>query len=100
MRQFRYAAAWGCVAWISACQHFDLRANAVPLAFGMKPDAAAAALETPLVRVSNRRGSAIYYAENAIAPTSLAPRDQQLWLQFRNGRLTGWKHDWGRPATR
>jgi hypothetical protein len=102
MRQFRQAAVWGCVAWISACQHFDLRSNALPLAFGMKPDEAAAALESPLVRVSGsgRRGSEIYYAEKPIAPMLLSTRDQQLWLRFRNGHLTGWKHNWGRPLTR
>jgi len=23
------------------------------------------------------------------------PRDDRLYLQFRGGRLTGWKGDWG-----
>jgi hypothetical protein len=98
MRQFRQAIVWGCIGWISTCSYFDLRSNAVPLSFGMTPDAAAAALEIPLARVSGRRGSEIYYAEHTVVTTGLLARDHRLWLQFRNRRLTGWKHDWGRPS--
>ena len=98
MRQFRQAVVWGCIGWISTCPYFDLRSNAVPLAFGMTPEAAAAALELPLARVSGRRGSEIYYAERTTVAIGLSARDQHLWLQFRNGRLTGWKNDWDRPT--
>jgi len=97
-RQFRQAVVWGCIGWISACAHFDPRANALPLAFGMTPDAAAAALDVPLARVSGRRGSEIYYAERATLTTGLFARDHHLWLQFRKSRLTGWRNDWGGPS--
>jgi hypothetical protein len=98
MRQFRQAVVWGCIGWISTCPYFDLRSNALPLAFGMTPDAAAAALEVPLARASGRRSSEIYYAEWTTTPGWWFGHNQHLWLQFRNGRLTGWKNDWDRPS--
>jgi len=82
MRQFRQAVVWGCIAWISTCPNFDPRSNALPLAFGMTPEAAAEALESPLSQVSGRRGSEIYYAEQTTLTTAFVVRErQQLWLQ-------------------
>jgi hypothetical protein len=98
MRQFRQAVVWGCIGWLSTCPYFDLRSNALPLAFGMTPDAAATALEVPIARASGRRSSEIYYAEWTTAPGGWFGHDRHLWLQFRNGRLTGWKNDWDRPS--
>jgi len=99
MRQFRQAVVWGCVAWFSTCPHFEPRSNALPLAFGMSPDAAAAAIDLPLTRVASRRNSEIYYAERTHLTTAFILREQErLWLQFRNRRLTGWKYDWDRPS--
>ncbi len=98
MRQFRQAIVWGCIGWISACPNFGVRSNALPLAFGMTPEIAAAALESPLARVSGRRDSDIYYAERTALVTGFIVHDRQrLWLQFRHHRLTGWKYDWDRP---
>jgi hypothetical protein len=96
--QFRKAVVWGCIGFFSTCSYSDLRSNAVPLAFGMTPEAAAVALEVPLARVTGRRGSEVYYAEWTTLTTGLYARDRHLWLQFRNGRLTGWRNDWDRPA--
>jgi len=100
MRQFRQAVVWGCIAWISSCPpQFGLRSNAVPLAFGMTPEVAANALESPLARVSGSRRSEIYYAERIDLVTGFIIQDRQrLWLQFRRGHLTGWKYDWDRPS--
>jgi len=98
MRQFRQAVVWGCIGWISSCPHFAPRSNTAPLSFGMTPEAAIAALEIPGARVSDRSGSEIYYAERTVVTTGLLARDHRVWLQFRNRRLTGWKHDWGRPS--
>ena len=100
MGRVRGAVVWGCVAWISTCPRFDPGSNALPLAFGMSPDAAAAAIEIPLIRESNRRGSEIYYAERTTLATAFVTRERQrLWLQFRHHRLTGWRYDWDRPST-
>jgi hypothetical protein len=100
MRQFRQAVVWGCIAWISTCPNFDLGSNALPLAFGMTPEVAAGALESPLSQVSGgRRRSEIYYAERTTLTTAFVVRERQrLWLQFRHRRLTGWGYDWDRPA--
>ena len=100
MRQVRQAVVWGCIGWISTCANFDLRSNAVPLSFGMTPDSAAAALEIPLARVSGRRGSEIYYAKQTTVTTGWFARNHHLWLQFRNGHLTGWRNDWDQPSGR
>jgi hypothetical protein len=98
MRHFRHAIVWGCVGWISTCANFDVRSNALPLAFGMTPDVAAAALESPLAHAGGRRDSDIYYTEKIAVATGFIIRERQrLWLQFRHGRLTGWRYDWDRP---
>src|SRR5215471_10380205 len=99
MGEVRQAIVWGCVAWFSTCPHFDPGSNALPLAFGMSPDAASVAIDLPLIRVSGHRGSEIYYAERANPTTGFILRERErLWLQFRNRRLTGWKYDWDRPS--
>lgn len=96
MGQFRKAAVWGCIGWLASCPYFDLRSNAIPLAFGMTPEDVAVALNAPLEPVSGRRGSQVYYAKLPWNP-SAPVYDRELWLQFRNNRLTGWKNDWKRP---
>lgn len=70
--------------------------NNTPLAFGMSPDDVATALGTPLSRVGGRTGDEIYLAARHIGGSGFFPRDDKLFLQFRKGRLTGWKGDWGR----
>jgi hypothetical protein len=98
-RQFRGAIVWGCIGWLSSCPNFGVRSNALPLAFGMTPDAASAALGSQLTPVaSGRRGSHIYYAEGTSVATGFIVRERErLWMQFRSGRLTGWGYDWDRP---
>jgi hypothetical protein len=98
MRQFRQAVVWGCLGWISSCPQFGVRSDALPLAFGMTPEVAAAALESPLAHVSGGRNSDVYYAEGISVATGFIIRERErLWLQFRHRRLTGWKYDWDRP---
>jgi hypothetical protein len=98
MGQFRQAVVWGCLGWIGSCPQFGVHSNALPLAFGMTPEVAAAALESPLTLVAGRRDSDIYYAEGISVATGFIIRERErLWLQFRRGRLTGWKYDWDRP---
>jgi hypothetical protein len=97
-RQVRQAVVWGCLGWFSTCQYFDTRSNTIPLQFGMTPEAAATALDTPLNPVSGRRGSEVYYAERPNGMPGWYVYDRQLWLEFRNGHLTGWRNDWRRPG--
>lgn len=88
----RRAIASLCVCWLAWCG--APRTNTVPLAFGMTPDEAAAALGLPLVYHSGRRGSEIYIAAGPAGIPGFYPTDHGIALQFRRGRLTGWKKDW------
>jgi hypothetical protein len=69
--------------------------NNTPLAFGMDAEEAARALGTPLNYVSGRPGHEIFLAFRDIGGSGLFPNRHRLYLQFRKGRLAGWKGDWG-----
>jgi hypothetical protein len=69
--------------------------NNTPLAFGMNTQDAAFALGTPLNYVSGRPGDEILLAFRDIGGSGFFKRKDRLYLQFRSGRLTGWKGDWG-----
>jgi hypothetical protein len=69
--------------------------NNTPLAFGMDAEDATRALGAPLTYVSGRSGSEIFLAFRHEGGSGFFPRNDRLYLQFRNGRLTGWKGDWG-----
>ena len=66
----------------------------------MTPAQAELALGVPLAYHSGRDGSKIYIAAELAAIPGFYPVDSALALQFRRGRLTGWKQDWQlrRPA--
>jgi hypothetical protein len=70
--------------------------NNTPLAFGMTAETAAAALGAPLSYVRGRPGDEILVAIRSNGGSGFFPRRDRLYLQFRNGRLAGWKGDWGR----
>jgi hypothetical protein len=70
--------------------------NNTPLAFGMNEEDAARALGQPLNYISGRPGDEIYLAFRDIGGTGFFFRKDRLYLQFRRGRLAGWKGDWGR----
>jgi hypothetical protein len=68
--------------------------NTTPLVFGMNVAEAATALGVPLDYVSGAPGNEVLAA--ARPSPVYHQRDARLFLQFRDGRLTGWKGDWGR----
>ena len=70
--------------------------NTTPLAFGMSPDEATAALGTPLVYVDGPPGGEIFLTTRDVGGSGFTFRHDPLYLQFRDGRLTGWKADWSR----
>lgn len=70
--------------------------NTTPLAFGMRASEAARALGAPLTYIRGRPGEEIYLAIRNIGGSGFFNRRDRLFLQFRAGRLTGWKGDWGR----
>ena len=69
--------------------------NNTPLAFGMDAEDAARALGTPLNYVSGRPGDEVYLAFRNVGGSGLFIKKDRLFLQFRKGRLAGWKGDWG-----
>jgi hypothetical protein len=70
--------------------------NTTPLVFGMGEEDAVRALGTPLNYISGRPGDEIYLAFRDVGGSAFFNRKDRLYLQFRRGRLAGWKGDWGR----
>jgi hypothetical protein len=70
--------------------------NTAPLAFGMSAESAAAALGTPLAYVSGSPGNETFAVIRMVNGDGFLFRKDPLYLQFRHGRLTGWKGDWSR----
>lgn len=68
--------------------------NTIPLTFGMSAGEAASALGVPLHYVSGAPGNEVLAA--ARPSPGWLERKAVLFLQFRAGRLTGWKGNWGR----
>jgi len=69
--------------------------NTTPLAFGMDADQTARALGQPLQYVKGRPGNEIYLALRDLGGSGLVSNRNRLFLQFRHGRLAGWKEDYG-----
>ncbi len=69
--------------------------NTTPLATGMSIDDATHALGTPLSYVSGRPGDEVFLAIRNARGSGLFANNDRLYLQFRQGRLAGWKGDWG-----
>ena len=69
--------------------------NSVPLSFGMDAGEVSQALGQPLSYISGRAGDEIYLAIRNVRGSGLLAHRDRLFLQFRKGRLTGWKADWG-----
>jgi hypothetical protein len=69
--------------------------NRIPLAFGMSAEQASFALGVPLNYVRGRPGDELFLALPNVKGMTLSRRSDGLYLQFRRGRLEGWKGDWG-----
>src|SRR5258706_1426915 len=69
--------------------------NNTPLVFGMDAESAARALGTPLNYISGRPGDEVFLTFPNIGGSGLFFHKDRLYLQFRKGRLAGWKGDWG-----
>jgi hypothetical protein len=67
----------------------------VPLMFGMNADQASQALGVALFYVRGRPGNELLVALPNVKGAALASRSDGLYLQFRRGKLSGWKGDWG-----
>lgn len=69
--------------------------NTTPLAFGMDAGETARALGQPLQYVTGRPGNETFLVLRNLGGSGLVPHRHRLFLQFRGGRLAGWKGDWG-----
>jgi hypothetical protein len=78
-----------------AQQNAMAASNNTPLSFGMNADEASRALGTTLNYVGGRPGDELYFALPNVKGAALSSRSDGLYLQFRRGRLEGWKGDWG-----
>src|SRR5579871_1663250 len=67
----------------------------IPLMFGMTPEQASVALGVPLQYVAGPPGDEMLLALPNVKGTTLSKRSDGLYLQFRRGRLSAWKGDWG-----
>jgi hypothetical protein len=91
----RWAIALACICWsaVSAAEPTNIH----PLAFGMTAEEASLALRGPLLYVRGPSGSEVYLFERRAAVPGIYPVVDRVFLQFRKGRLTGWKRDWHIP---
>jgi hypothetical protein len=69
--------------------------NNLPLAYGMTIEEVASALNAPLKYIRGKPGDEVYAAPRYFGAGYFDHHDQ-LFLQFRQGRLTAWKGDWGK----
>jgi hypothetical protein len=69
--------------------------NNTPLVFGMDAEDASRALGQRLNYISGRPGDEIFLAFRDSGGSGLVYHHDRLYLQFRKGRLAGWKGDWG-----
>lgn len=84
-----------CIGMLSAfCATQEPADNIVPLAFGMTADQTSAALGAPLTYIRGRPGSEIFIADRPAATPGLYPVEERYSLQFRRGKLSGWKRQW------
>ena len=67
----------------------------IPLTFGLTPEQASVALGVPLQYVGGPPGDEMLLALPNVKGTTLSKRSDGLYLQFRHGRLSGWRGDWG-----
>jgi hypothetical protein len=88
----RRTVAMLSVCWFAACSAPP--PNTFPLVFGMTPAEAEFVLGAPLRYHSGRGGSKRYVATGFAPIHGAYAVDAGLALQFRRGRLTGWKQDW------
>jgi hypothetical protein len=69
--------------------------NNEPLVFGMDVAEASVALGQRLRHVNSSPGGEIYLALRDLGGSGLIGHHDRLFLQFRRGRLAGWKEDYG-----
>jgi len=80
-----------CIGWIAACGGRPYSFER--LAFGMTKDEVAAGARRADSYLRGARREVFIVQQSANIPWYF-PSQERLYLQFRRGRLTGWKGDW------
>jgi hypothetical protein len=89
-------ATLACLALTPArAQQAPLTPPNIPISFGMTPEQVSVALGAQLLYVRGAPGDELLAALPNVKGATLASRSDGLYLQFRHGRLSGWKGDWG-----
>jgi hypothetical protein len=82
------------LAGFSAAQAGYRDAYNDPLVFGMTQAQVEAIVQAPLVYLSGARGSERFLVERPASVPGFYPVDARIVLQFRRGKLSGWRRDW------
>lgn len=82
------------LASLSAAQAGYRDAYNDPLVFGMTRAQVEQVVQAPLVYLSGARGSERFLVERPATIPGFYPVDTRIVLQFRRGKLTGWRRDW------
>jgi hypothetical protein len=101
MKRLTHSLLFAAAVWIATLAvaapspAFAQVNNNTPLAFGMNVEQASTALGVTLIYVRGRPGNEMFLALANVKGSALSDRRDGLYLQFRRGRLAGWKGDWG-----
>jgi hypothetical protein len=89
----RRSIVTACIA-LALCAPAAAQSYNDPLAFGMTPQQVEQTVNAPLIYLSGHRGSERYMIQRMSTVPGFYPVDARIILQFRRGRLTGWRRDW------
>jgi hypothetical protein len=93
-----FSCALASVASKPASSQLTVKAalpHGAALQFGMNAGQVSQVLGVRLTYVRGRPGNELYLAIPNVKGSALSIRSDGLYLQFRKGRLSGWKGDWG-----
>lgn len=79
---------------ISAAQAGYRDAYNDPLVFGMTRAQVEQVVQAPLIYLSGARGSERFLVDRPATVPGFYLADTRIVLQFRRGKLTGWRRDW------
>ena len=85
------------IAWLigaTAAQAGYRDAYNDPLVFGMTRAQVEQVVQAPLIYLSGARGSERFLVDRLATVPGFYPVDTRIVLQFRGGKLTGWRRDW------
>ena len=86
--------ACALLLWSSAARAGNYGLYNDPFVFGMSRQDVEHIVQAPLIYLSGPRGSERYLVQRPASVPGFYPVDTRIVLQFRRGRLTGWRRDW------